>query len=128
MCERDQEALAARVAAPLRAETRGQLGDARTRRLRRGQRAVVLVDARVLLVRQGQEPEDLVEDCVVHAHRLVEREPERVEQRVERVPPLGRHRERRAGKRMTSRIASLPVSTIVSRSIPTPQPPVGGIP
>ena len=33
-----------------------------------------------------------------------------------------------AGKRTTSRIDSLPVSSITSRSIPRPIPPVGGIP
>jgi hypothetical protein len=35
---------------------------------------------------------------------------------------------RSAGKRMTSRIVSRPVSTIASLSMPTPQPPFGGIP
>ena len=35
---------------------------------------------------------------------------------------------RRAGKRITSRIVSRPVSTIASRSTPTPQPPFGAIP
>src|SRR5205823_3738552 len=35
---------------------------------------------------------------------------------------------RRAGKRITSRIVSRPVSTIASRSIPSPRPPVGGMP
>jgi hypothetical protein len=34
----------------------------------------------------------------------------------------------RAGKRITSRIESRPVSSIVSLSIPIPQPPVGGMP
>src|SRR5262249_54896795 len=33
-----------------------------------------------------------------------------------------------AGKRMTSRMESLPARTIASRSIPKPRPPVGGIP
>jgi hypothetical protein len=37
-------------------------------------------------------------------------------------------RGRSAGKRTTSRIVSRPVSTIASRSIPTPSPPVGGMP
>jgi hypothetical protein len=35
---------------------------------------------------------------------------------------------RSAGKRMTSRIVSRPVSTIASLSMPTPQPPFGGMP
>ena len=88
----------------------------------------MLVEPGVALVRQGQQPEHLVEDGRLDRHRLVERQPERIEQRVERVPLLRGHRERSAGNRITSRIASLPVSTIVSRSIPIPQPPVGGMP
>ncbi len=36
--------------------------------------------------------------------------------------------ERSAGNRITSLIVSRPVSTIVSRSMPSPRPPVGGIP
>jgi hypothetical protein len=35
---------------------------------------------------------------------------------------------RRAGKRITSRMLGLSVSSIISRSMPTPQPPVGGMP
>ena len=51
------------------------------------------------------------------------------EERVERVPVLGGHSlGRSAGKRITSRIASPPVRTMASRSIPSPSPPVGGIP
>ena len=37
-------------------------------------------------------------------------------------------RSRSAGKRITSRIESLPPSTIASRSMPIPRPPVGGMP
>ena len=90
----------------------------------------MLVELGVALVRERQQPEHLVEHRRLDRHGLVERQPERVEQRVERVPLLGLHysRGRSAGKRITSRIASLPVSTIASRSIPIPQPPVGGIP
>ena len=88
----------------------------------------MLVELGVALVRERQQPEDLVEHCRLDRHRLVEGQAERVEQRVERVPLLRAHRDRSAGNRITSRIASLPVSTIVSRSIPIPQPPVGGIP
>ena len=42
----------------------------------------------------------------------------------------GRHssRARSAGKRMTSRIVSRPVRSIARRSMPSPSPPVGGIP
>ena len=40
----------------------------------------------------------------------------------------GYERSFRAGKRITSRIVSRPVSSIASRSIPRPRPPVGGIP
>ena len=35
---------------------------------------------------------------------------------------------RRAGKRMTSRIVSVPERSITSRSMPRPRPPVGGMP
>ena len=37
-------------------------------------------------------------------------------------------RSRSAGKRITSRIESLPPSTIARRSMPMPRPPVGGMP
>lgn len=41
----------------------------------------------------------------------------------------GRHSfDRKCGKRMTSRIVSLPVRSIVSRSTPIPKPPLGGMP
>src|SRR5437867_3286290 len=89
----------------------------------------MLVELCVALVREGQEPEDLIELLRRRLCALVEWQPERIEQRVERVPPLRAHsRGRSAGKRITSRIASLPVSAIVIRSIPTPHPPVGGMP
>jgi hypothetical protein len=52
---------------------------------------------------------------------------ERRRQRV-RQPRVVQVRSLSAGNRMTSRIVSRPVSTIVSRSMPTPSPPVGGIP
>src|SRR5207237_10044253 len=109
---------------------RGQFGQAWARGVRRRKRPPVLVQLRGPLVGERQQPENFVELRLRDRHALVERQPERVEQRVERVPPLGLHysRERRAGKRITSRIASLPVMAIVSRSIPIPQPPVGGIP
>ena len=35
---------------------------------------------------------------------------------------------RSAGNRITSRMLGLSVSSIISRSMPTPQPPVGGMP
>ncbi len=43
-------------------------------------------------------------------------------------PGHSRSRSRSAGKRMTSRIVSQPVSSIARRSMPSPRPPVGGIP
>src|SRR4051794_19134727 len=128
MRQRDEEALAARIAAAFEPEPGGDLRDARARRLHRRQRSPVLVELRIALAREGQQAERLVEERVLNTHGLVEGPPERIEQRVERVTTLRRHRERRAGNRITSRIASLPASTIVSRSIPIPQPPVGGMP
>ncbi len=129
MREGDEKALAVRVGAPFSDRCR-DFGDPRAGRIRRRERPAVLVELGVALARERQQAEGLVEQRVVHAHRLVERQPERVEQRVERVAPLRLHysRGRSAGKRITSRIASLPVSTMASRSIPIPQPPVGGIP
>ena len=84
--ERDQKALAARKAAPLEPEPRRELGDSRARRVGRRQRPPVLVELGIALVRERQQPEHLVEHRRLDRHRLVERQPERVEQRVERVP------------------------------------------
>src|SRR5439155_72553 len=130
VCQRGEKTVAARFDTNAPADLRGDLRDARARRLLRRKGPPVLVEPCVALVRERQQAEDLVQLVGSRWGSLVERQPERVEQRVEGVAPLGLHysRERRAGKRITSRIASLPVMAIVSRSIPIPQPPVGGIP
>src|SRR5262249_57398528 len=94
-------------------ETRGDLGHPRPGGVRGRQRTPVLVGLRVQLVREREEPEDLVERLRLNADALVERQPERVEQRVERIPPFRGHLARSAGKRITSRIASLPGTTIL---------------
>ena len=106
MGERDQEALAAWIASALEPEAGRELGHARAGRVGRRERPSVLVEPRLALVRERQQPEHLVEHRRLDRDRLVERQPERVEQRVERVPPLGLHysRGRSAGKRITSRI------------------------
>jgi hypothetical protein len=51
----------------------------------------VSIEARVALGGKRQQPEDLVELLRLGRRALVERQPERIEQRVERVPPLGLH-------------------------------------
>ena len=93
--ERDQEPLAAGIAAPVFAEPlperSRQLGDARPRRPLRRQRPAVVVEPGLPLRGEGQEPEHLVELLRLRGRGLVERQPERVEQRVERVPPLRLH-------------------------------------
>src|SRR5262249_26124242 len=115
-------------AAALEPEPARDLGHARPRRLGRRQRPTMVVELGVLLASQREQRDDLVHLLLRDRDRLVERLPERVEQRVERVPVLWPHRGRSAGDRIASRIPSLPVSPIASRSMPTPQPPVGGIP
>ena len=131
MRQRDEEALAARIAAPLEPEARRELGDPRARRIGRRSGRPCWSSSASLLVRERQQPEHLVEHRRLDRHTDSSKgKPERVEQRVERVPPLRFHYAETAApeSRITSRIASLPVSTIASRSIPIPQPPVGGIP
>ena len=91
MGEGDQEALAARIASALEPEASRELGHARAGRVGRRERPAVLVELRLALVRERQQPEHLVEHRGLDRDRLVERQPERVEQRVERVPPLGLH-------------------------------------
>ena len=93
--ERHQEPLAARIAAPLHAEPLSQrsrqLGDARARRARRRKRPAVGVEPRLPLRCESQQPEHLVELLRLSRRSLVERQPERIQQRVERVPPLRLH-------------------------------------
>ena len=95
MRERHQEPLAARIAAPLHAEPlseRGrQLGDARARRAGRRERPAVGVEPRLPLRGEGQQPKGLVELIRLSRRSLVERQPERIQQRIERVPPLRLH-------------------------------------
>jgi hypothetical protein len=93
--ERYEKPLAARIARSLDSqpppERSCDLRDPRSRRPVGRLRTSVSVEAGVALGSEGQEPEYLVELLRLGRRALVERQPERVEQHVERVPPLGLH-------------------------------------
>ena len=93
--ERDQEPLAAGIAAPLRAEPlseRGsQLGKPRAGRRLGRQRAAMLVEHCLALGGEGEQREHLVELLRPRRRLLVEGKREGVQQRIERVPPLSLH-------------------------------------
>ena len=93
--ERDEKPLAVRIATSLDSQPPPERGcDLRHPRSRRplGRlRTSVSVEARVALGGKRQQPEDLVELLRLGRRALVERQPERIEQRVERVPPFGLH-------------------------------------
>ena len=134
--KRDEEAFAAWIPSPLHAEPPPEIArqesHPRPGRMGGRTRPPVLVAFGVALWGERQQTEHLLELLGPRrlARTLVEGEAERVEERVERVLGLRGHyfRGRSAGKRITSRIASRPVNTIASRSMPSPSPPVGGIP
>ena len=93
--ERDEKPLAVRIATSLDSQPPPERGcdlrDPRSRRPLGRLRTSVSVEPRVALGGKRQQPEHLVELLRLGRRALVERQPERVEQRVERVPPLGLH-------------------------------------
>jgi len=89
--ERDEKPLAARVIAAFEPEARGDLGDPRPRRLGGWKRPAVTVEPCLPFVREREQREHLVELRLRNPDGLVEGQPERIQQRVERVPPLRRH-------------------------------------
>jgi hypothetical protein len=93
--ERYEKPLAARIATSLDSqpppEPSCNLRHPGSRRPLGRLRTSVSVEAGVALDGQRQEPEHLVELLRLGRGVFVEREPERVEQRVERVAPLGLH-------------------------------------
>jgi hypothetical protein len=89
--EGDEKPLAAGIVAALEPEACRDFRHPRPRRLVGRQRPPVPVELRLPLVSEREQGEDLVELCCGNPDGLVEGQPDRVQQRVERVPPLRLH-------------------------------------
>jgi hypothetical protein len=97
MRQGDEEPLAAGVSGPLDPEAAAQLlcqlRDPWARRLGGRPGARVLIELRMQFMREGQQCEDLGELLRTNElrHTLVERQAERIEERIERIPRFWLH-------------------------------------